>query len=115
MKKIFYFTIAIAAGLLMAACEPEILSTPEADMITQVSSNELQSSFIVDGQYADAACTIAQADGNYIKYHTSPARTVQVSVTKADGSTSVIATGASGVFNITPRRGAESNQPLFLQ
>ena len=114
MKKIYYFTIAIAAGLLMAACEPEILSTPEADMITQVSSNELQSSFIVDGQYADAACTIAQADGNYIKYHTSPARTVQVSVTKADGSTSVIATGASGVFNITPRRGADSNQPYSV-
>ena len=110
MKKIFYFTIAIVAGLLMAACEPEILSTPEANMLTNVEANELQTAFIVDGQFADAACTVPQADGNYIKYHTSPSRTVQITVVKADGSTAVIATGASGVFNITPKRGADSNQ-----
>ena len=114
MKKIFYFTIAIVTGLLLAACEPEILSTPEADLGPQTTSTELQSAFVIDGQFADAECTVPQTDGNYIKYHTEPSRTVQISVVKADGSTAVIATGASGVFNITPKRGADSNQSFTV-
>ena len=112
MKKLVYFAIAAMAGMLLVSCEPELLKGPEAD--GPVAANELQSSFVIDGQYSDAACTIAQADGNYIKYHTSPARTVQVFTTKADGSKNVLATGASGVFNITPRRGADSNQPFSV-
>jgi hypothetical protein len=114
MKKILYFTLAMAAGLLMAACEPEILSTPEADLGPQRTSTELQSAFVIDGQYADAECTVPQADGNYIKYHMEPACVVQITVVKADGSTSVIATGASGVFNITPKRGADANQSFTV-
>ena len=112
MKRILYFAIAAVSGLLLASCQPQLLEGPKAD--GPVAANELQSSFVVDGQFADAACTIPQADGNYIKYHTSPARTVQVYNTKADGSKNVLATGASGVFNITPRRGADSNQPFSV-
>ena len=112
MKKIFYFAMIVAAGLFVASCEPVVISTPEANMIVPTSASELQSSFVIDGQYSDAACTQSQADGNYIKYHTSPATTVQVYNYKADGSKNILATGASGVFNITPRRGADSNQPF---
>jgi len=100
------------AGAVLASCEPVLLKGPEAD--APLAANELQSAFVIDGQFADAACTVAQADGNYIKYHTSPAVTVQVFNHKADGSKNVLATGATGVFNITPRRGADSNQPFSV-
>lgn len=115
MKKIFYFAFAIVAGLLAAACEPEVLSTPEAKTPKTIESSALQSAFKIVGQFADAACTEAQADGNYIKYTTVPSVTVQITNLKADGSTNVLATGASGVFNITPRRGADPNQPYRVE
>jgi hypothetical protein len=100
------------AGLMLASCEPALLQGPAA--AAPMASTALQSAFVIDGQFADAACTIPQTDGNYIKYSTSPAVTVQVSTTKADGTKNVLATGASGVFNITPRRGADPNQPFTV-
>lgn len=112
MKKIFYFAIAALAGALLVSCEPTLIEGPKADV--PFAASELQSSFVIDGQFADAACTVPQADGNYIKYHTSPARTVQVYNTKADGTKNVLSTGASGVFNITPRRGADPNQAFTV-
>ena len=108
MKKIFYFAMIALAGALVAACQPALIEGPKAD--APMSASSLQSAFVIDGQFTDAACTQAASDGNYIKYHTSPAQTVQVYNFKADGSKNVLATGASGVFNITPRRGADSNQ-----
>jgi len=112
MKKILYFAIAAVTGLVLASCQPTVLESPKAD--SPIAANTLQSAFVIDGQYADAACTVPQADGNYIKYHTSPARTVQISTVKADGSKNVLVTGAAGVFNITPRRGQDSNQPFTV-
>ena len=100
------------AGLLLVSCEPQLIKGPTADSPTDQGS--LKSAFVIDGQFEDAACTIAKADGNYIKYHTSPAQTVQVYNFKADGSKNVLSTGASGVFNITPRRGADSNQSFTV-
>ena len=112
MKKIFYFAMAALAGALLVSCEPTLIDGPDAK--APIGASELQSSFVIDGQFADAACTIPQADGNYIKYHTSPARTVQVYNFKADGSKNVLTTGASGVFNITPKRGADPNQTFSV-
>ncbi len=110
MKKIFYLSILALAGVMLVSCEPVIIKGPEAG--TPISSGELQSAFTIVGQYADAACTQPMSDGNYIKYTTNPSQTVQVFNYKSDGSKNVLATGASGVFNITPRRGADSNQPF---
>ena len=108
MKNIFYFAIVAMAGLLLVSCEPMLIEGPKAD--APIVASDLQSAFVVDGQFADAACTIPQADGNYIKYHTSPATTVQIFNYKADGSKNILTTGASGVFNITPRRGQDPLQ-----
>ena len=112
MKKIFYFATIALAGMLLASCEPTLIVGPKAD--APIAANDLQGAFVIDGQFADAECTVPQADGNYIKYHTSPAQTVQVYNFKADGSKNLLATGASGVFNITPRRGADPNQPFTV-
>ena len=112
MKNIFYFAIIAVAGLLLASCEPVLIEGPKAD--APIAASELQSAFHIDGQYADAACTEPKSDGNYIKYHTTPAMTVQVYNFKADGSKNILNTGASGVFNITPRRGADPNQPFAV-
>ena len=113
MKKILYFAIALA-GVFAVACEPEVLTTPEATQLSPVSADALKTAFVIDGQFADAACTQPQADGNNIKFHTTPSVTVQISNLKADGSKNVLVTGASGVFNITPKRGADSNQPFTV-
>ena len=100
------------AGMMLVSCDPALIKGPEAD--AAISASELQSTFIIDGQFADAECTTPQADGNFIKFHTSPARTVQVFNYKADGSVNVLATGAAGVFKIMPRRGADANQPFHV-
>ena len=110
MKNIIYLSILALAGVMLVSCDPVIIKGPEAGAPT--GAGDLQSSFSIVGQYADAACTEPKSDGNFIKYITSPARTVQVYNFKADGSKNILATGATGVFNITPRRGADSNQPF---
>ncbi|MCR5758825.1 MAG: hypothetical protein K6G39_00500 [Bacteroidales bacterium] len=112
MKKLIYFTFAAFALAALASCEPELIKGPEA--AASVASSELQSAFKIDGQFADAACTQAQADGNYIMFSTSPARTVQITNLKADGTKNILATGASGVFNITPKRGQSSTQAFTV-
>ena len=108
MKNIFSFAIAAFAAALLVSCEPAIIKGPVAD--EPIGASSLQSAYVVDGQYADAACTVAKEDGNYIKFHTSPARTVQIFNFKSDGSKNILTTGASGVFNITPRRGQDPVQ-----
>ncbi len=112
MKKVFYIAIAALAGAMLCSCEPVLIEGPKAD--SPKTSSELQSAFVIDGQFADAACTQSQTDGNYIKYHTSPATTVQVYNYRADGSKTILATGAAGVFNITPKRGNDSTQPFSV-
>ena len=112
MKKIIYFALAALTGALLASCEPVLIEGPKAD--APLAATELQSAFHIDGQFADAECTKPQSDGNYIKYHTTPAVTVQVYNFKSDGSKNVLTTGASGVFNITPRRGADPNQAFSV-
>jgi hypothetical protein len=108
MKRIIFIAFIALAGALLYSCEPAIIHGPVA--AGPMASSELQSAYVVDGQFEDAACTIAKSDGNYIKYHTSPATTVQIYNFKSDGSKNVLTTGASGVFNITPRRGQDPNQ-----
>ena len=112
MKKLVYFAIAAIAGLSIAACEPVLIKGPA--VAANVASSDLQTAFKIDGQFADAACTEAKTDGNYIKYSTTPSRTVQISTIKADGSKAILATGASGVFNITPKRGQDSKQSFTV-
>lgn len=100
-----------AAAMLLASCEPQIIEGGSPD--APISGSDY--TFIVDGQYADANCTEAKADGNFIKYHIEPAVTVQVFSVKADGSRSLLGTGASGVLNLTPKRGSDPVQTLYLQ
>jgi len=112
MKKFLFAIFITATGLLFSACQPVVIDGPKAS--APVAASDLQKSFIIDGQFADEGCTIPQTDGNYIKYYTTPAVTVQISYTKADGSKTVLTTGASGVFNITPKRGNPSTQSFTV-
>ena len=112
MKKLAYFAIAAIAVISLVSCEPVLIEGPAA--AAPVNASELQSAFVIDGQFSDAACTLAQADGNYIKYHTSPATTVQVYNFRNDGSKNILATGTAGVFNITPKRGQDPNQAFSV-
>ena len=99
------------AGAAMVSCEPELLKGPEAGENVDLAT--LQSGFTILGQYADANCTVPQSDGNYIKYTTSPATTVQISNIK-NGAKNILATGPSGVFNISPKRGQDSHQTFTV-
>ena len=100
-----------AAAMLLASCEPQILEGGSAD--APIAASDF--TFVVDGQYADAGCVTAQTDGNFIKYHTEPATTVQVFSVKPDGSRALLGTGASGVINVKPKRGSDPVQTLVLQ
>lgn len=100
-----------AAAMLLASCEPQIIEGGSA--AAPIAASDF--TFIVDGQYADAGCVTAQTDGNFVKYHTEPATTVQVFSVKADGSRTLLGTGASGVINVKPKRGSDPNQTLILQ
>lgn len=104
--------MAAAATMMLAACEPEVLKGGSPD--APVSEEQLASSFVVAGQYADEACTQPQADGNYIKYYTDPAVTIQVYTVK-NGNESVLATGPSGVFYIYPKRKSPNEQHFFIR
>ena len=113
MKKSIYLAVLAAAGLFLASCQPEIIvgGVPGAN----IGESEVATAFQVDGQFADAGCLTPKSDGNFIKYHTDPAITVQVYQYKSDGSINVLATGASGVFNITPKRGNPSLQTYWVK
>ena len=100
-----------AAAMLLASCEPQIIEGGSPD--APIAASDFR--FVVDGQYADANCTASQSDGNFIKYHTEPATTLQVFSVKADGSRSLLGTGASGIINLLPKRGSDPNQTLILQ
>lgn len=112
MKRIIYLAVIAAAGMVLASCQPEVLHGGSA--AAGLDNNAVQSAFKIDGQFADAACTQPQADGNFIKYHTEPAVTVQISNLK-NGAKVILATGATGVFNITPKRGSDTNQPFHVE
>lgn len=111
MKKLLYIAIIALAGATFASCEPEVITGPERKANTDVTT--LQNGFKILGQYADAACTIPQSDGNFIQYTTNPAVSVQV-YTMKNGVKNILATGPSGVFNISPKRGQDPNQPFTV-
>ena len=112
MKRLTYLAVIAAAGMFLASCQPEIIEGGVAG--ASVSPEQVQSAFVIDGQYAELKCLTPKSDGNFIKYHTSPAITVQISQYKPDGSANILATGASGVFNITPKRGNPSQQQFVV-
>ena len=114
MKKLFYISFAALAGILVASCQPQVLSTPAAFSPKTTSATELSAAYVVDGQFAEVECTTPKEDGNYIKFHTTPSQTVQIYNLKADGSKNILITAASGVFNITPKRGAPSEQTYYV-
>ena len=114
MKKLFYISFAALAGILVASCQPQVLSTPAAFSPSTTTSTELSAAYVVDGQFAEPECKTPKEDGNYIKFHTTPSHTVQIYNLKADGSKNILITAASGVFNITPKRGAPSEQTYYV-
>lgn len=111
MKKLLYIVAIVSAGAFFAACEPQLIEGPDPQ--PNISASTLQAGFQILGQYADIACTVPQSDGNFIKYTTSPATSVQVYIMK-NGAKNILATGPSGVFNISPKRGQDPKQAFYV-
>ena len=53
MKKLFYISFAALAGILVASCQPQVLSTPAAFSPKTTSATELSAAYVVDGQFAE--------------------------------------------------------------
>ncbi len=102
----------IAGTLILSACNP---AKEEVDNNTVYSSESDILNGITFTQYSDAEYTTQAADGNYIYYQTNPGRQVQVYNYYADGTMNLLASGASGKFSIKPKRGSQSNQPVFIR
>lgn len=59
---------------------------------------------------------VPAADGNYIKYSIPAAPSVNISYAKADGSESMLASGATGgTFALIPKRGSEPTQTVYFR
>ena len=109
-KSILLF--AVAMGML-TACDP-IKDSKDLDIDTFTASSLMEGATF--SQYADAACTTPQADGNFIKYSVPKASTVYIYYLKADGSEFKLSSGASGgVFNFVPARGSDPNQTVYFK
>ena len=109
-KSILLFAVALG---MLTACDPI-----KEDGSMKIDS--FTSSTLLDGaefsQYADAACTTPQADGNYIKYNIPNASGIYIYYIKADGSEFKLTSGASGgVFNFVPSRGSDPNQTVYFK
>lgn len=111
MKKILFMSF-LAGSFALTGCDPV---QEEVDNNTVQSSAEDILSGITFTQYSDAEYTTPAADGNYIFYQTNPGRQIQVYNKFADGSMNLLAAGASGKFSIKPKRGSDSNQPVYIR
>ena len=109
-KSILLFAVALG---MLTACDP-IKDSKDMDIDSYTASNLLDGAEF--SQYADAACTTPQADGNYIKYNIPNASGIYIYYLKADGSEFKLASGASGgVFNFVPSRGSDPNQTVYFK
>ncbi|MCF0165987.1 MAG: hypothetical protein HUJ89_02255 [Bacteroidales bacterium] len=111
MKSIKLSAISAFAAIALVACQPALIKGPSIE-------KPIDAKVIADGisytQWADEACTVPQEDGNWIKYTTSPAKPIQIYlVDEASLAEKIVAAGASGVFQLKPKRGASPEQTFF--
>lgn len=107
MKK---YLLYIAAATTLVACDP--IENRDSFGSTNVDLAQLTDGITyvqrdADGKVAD--------DGNYISYQTSPAVNVSVYTLKADGTEASLAVGASGEFELKPKRGSDPNQKVYFK
>lgn len=104
----------VAAASLLTACDP----VEESGTFNVTTYSESQvADCIKFTVYKDEACTqpAGPAEGNWVKYVTSPATTVAVFNYAADGSENLLAWGPSGVFKLSPKRGASNEQEVVVR
>lgn len=104
----------MAAVALLSACDPvcEDKSLTPTDYTAEQLSNAV--SFKV---YKDEACTepAGPAEGNWVKFETNPATTVTILTKNAEGAEAILKTGPSGVFKLYPKRGASTDQTVYVR
>ena len=109
-KSILLFAVALG---MLTACDP-IKESKDMAVDSYTSADLLNGAEF--SQYADAACTTPQSDGNWIKYNVPNATSVYIYYVKADGSEFKLSSGASGgVFNFVPSRGSDPNQTVYFK
>lgn len=110
MKKMFLMSIVMLG--LFAACDPakDDIGAPGSN----VTAEQLVEGFTYT-QYADENCTQAQADGNYFKFTTSPSRQVEIYQVDADGNETSLGHGVQGTFKLSPSRGSDPNQTIYVR
>ena len=98
---------------MLTACDP-IKEDGTLDVDSYTADNLLNGATFT--QYADQACTIPQADGNWIKYNIPNVSGIYIFYKKPDGSDFKLASGAAGgVFNFVPPRGSDPNQTVYFK
>ena len=109
-KSIILFAVALG---MLTACDP-IKEDGGMDIDSFTPANLLDGATF--SQFADQACTVPQADGNWIKYDIPKASSVFIYFVKPDGTEFKLSSGASGgVFNFVPPRGSDPNQTVYFK
>ena len=104
----------MAAAALFASCNP--VCDDKSLELTNYTADQI-SDCITLKVYKDAEFTqeAGAAEGNYVKYVTSPATTVSILNYNSDGSENVLAYGPTGSFKLAPKRGSSTDQVVTVR
>lgn len=103
----------MAAAALFCACDP-VMDDKDFDAVSTTSQQLSDAvSFKV---YTDEALTkeAGPAEGNFVKFTTSPAQVVTI-IQKNGEAEKILATGASGSFKLSPKRGESNDQVVTVR
>lgn len=108
MKHIFKLCVLFVAAVFFAACDPTE-KTYDNNALTY-SSDEVAD--LVSFSQADADGN-PQTDGNYITYYAKTGVTLYN--LNSDGSENILARGSQGSFKLSPSRGSDPNQTVYIR
>lgn len=112
MKKII---LSLVAGVaILSSCDPV---SNYADFDQNNYTEEQAANCVSFKVYKDEACTqeAGPAEGNYVKFTTSPATSVAILNKTAQGDDNLLAWGTGGVFKLSPKRGSSTEQELIVR
>lgn len=103
----------MAAAAVLCSCDP----VSDSSVLDPVNSTQEQLEGVTFKVYKDEACTeeAGPAEGNWVKFWTSPSMTVTVYNFDKAGNENILAYGTAGVFKLSPKRGASNDQVLNIR
>lgn len=103
-----------AVTALLTACDPVV---DNSELVPMNYSAEQVGNAVNFEVYKDEACTekAGPAEGNWVKYYTTPSTPVTIVNYTASGAENILAIGPAGVFKLSPKRGSSPDQEVAVR